>query len=388
MLCIILRYMKANVQPSRRQVRRVIPTPVDIFVVDRPPRRLDVGIGVRTRSIEALTFDPEAYPPMKTDIGIWTVDPSSRAGSKLRVTDRVETEEMLEDALVANPDMLMSGLTLVGRQAPLETGFVDLVGIDEPSRPTDPPRTASTAQATSRNATKARPDSPSAPSGCSCSVSGPMRAPTEWCPNWRTGPSNIRLVTFHGQVHGQEMLLARQVRAADDTRTSSAGPPGARDLNRKATERGVAAIRQDARKSLDYSVRTYYMKVGITYLQRTTTLPDGVHVRGLRSVTIGEPGEIRITFYPAAGDLCYEEFEQLGDAFSFEGGKRPNAPGTRRAPDRWYCGWEGGEEGGDGGSGRGGRALLELMGIGTGEVGRATRRWGGAEIGCRTRLTH
>ena len=55
---------------------------------------------------------------MKTDIGIWTVDPTTRAGSKLRVTDRVETEEMLEDVLVANPDMLMSGLTLVGRQIP------------------------------------------------------------------------------------------------------------------------------------------------------------------------------------------------------------------------------------------------------------------------------
>ena len=66
-----------------------------------------------------------------------------------------------------------------------------------------------------------------------------------------------RLVTFHGYVHDQEMLLARQVRAADDTRTSSAGPPTASDLNRKATEHGVAAIWQDARESLDYSVRTY-----------------------------------------------------------------------------------------------------------------------------------
>ena len=101
----------------------------------------------------------------------------------------------------------------------------------------------------------------------------------------------IRLVTYHGYVHDQEMLLARQVRAADDTRASSAGPPGARDLNRKATERGVAAIWQDARESLDYCVRTYYTKAGITYLQRPTTLADGVRVRGSHSATIGEPGE-------------------------------------------------------------------------------------------------
>ncbi|MDE2783305.1 MAG: hypothetical protein OXK77_10145 [Gemmatimonadota bacterium] len=76
-------------------------------------------------------------------------------------------------------------------------------------------------------------------------------------------------------------------------------PPTASDLKRKATEHEVAEIWQDARESLDYSVRTYYTKAGITYLQRTTTLPDGVRVRGSHCVTIGEPGEIRITFYPA-----------------------------------------------------------------------------------------
>ena len=71
---------------------------------------------------------------MKTDIGIWEIDRSSRAGTKLRLTERVDTEEMLEAVLVANPDMLMSGLTLVGRQVPVETGFVDLLGIDEDGR--------------------------------------------------------------------------------------------------------------------------------------------------------------------------------------------------------------------------------------------------------------
>ena len=153
-------------------------------------------------------------------------------------------------------------------------------------------------------------------------------------------------MTFHGDVHDQEMLLARQVRAADDTRTSSAGPPTASDLNRRATEHGVAAIWQDARESLDYSVRTYYTKAGITCLQRTTTLPDGVRVRGSHCVTIGEPGGIRITFYPA--------------------GRR-------------------GEEGGDGGCGCGGPAELQLVGIGTGEVDRVTRRMGWLRIAAPAR---
>jgi len=150
-------------------------------------------------------------------------------------------------------------------------------------------------------------------------------------------PIDIRLVTFHGQVHDQEMPLARQVRAADDTRTSSAGPPTTSDLKRKATEHGVAAIRQDAREPLDYSVRTYYTKAGITCLQRTTTLPDGVRVRGSHCVTIGEHGEIRGTFHPAAGDRCHEEFEQLGNAIRFEAEKPPDVHGTRRAANWWCC---------------------------------------------------
>ncbi|MDE2716972.1 MAG: hypothetical protein OXI33_08145 [Chloroflexota bacterium] len=158
---------------------------------------------------------------------------------------------------------------------------------------------------------------------------------------------DIRLLTFHGYKHDGIILLARQVRAADDPRPSSGSPPRAPDLKRKAAEHGVAEIWQDARESLYYSVRTYYTKSGITYLQRTTTLPDNVRVRGSHSVTIDEPGKIRITLYPAAVDLCHEEFAQLKDAIPFEAEKPPNTPATRRAPNQWYCrlderGWQSG----------------------------------------------
>ena len=71
---------------------------------------------------------------MKTDIGIWEIDRASRVGTKLGFAQRIETEEMLEDVLVANPNMLMRGLSLVGRQLPVEGGFVDLLGIDEDGR--------------------------------------------------------------------------------------------------------------------------------------------------------------------------------------------------------------------------------------------------------------
>ena len=71
---------------------------------------------------------------MNTEIGIWEIDRASRAGTKLGTAERVETEEMLEAVLVANPNMLMRGLKLIGRQVPVPTGYVDLLGLDEDGR--------------------------------------------------------------------------------------------------------------------------------------------------------------------------------------------------------------------------------------------------------------
>ena len=311
---------------------------------------------------------------MNPDIGIWAIDRNSRAGSKLSLTGRVETEEMLEAVLVANPEMLMSGLMLVGRQVPVETGFVDLVGIDEDGRlvvfelKREKLTRAAVAQVLDY-CTYLETLSDSEIGTLLAERSGKDGIEKigdfeEWYGSQR-GESikpvrmvlvglgldvsahrmvsyladrgiDIRLVTFHGYVQGDGMLLARQVRAADDPRPSSGKPPRASDLNRKAAEHGVAELWKDARESLDYSVRTYYTKSGITYLQRTTTLSDDVRVRGSHSVTIDQPGKIRITFYPAAVDLCHKEFEQLKEAIPFEAEKPPNAPATRRAPNQWY----------------------------------------------------
>ncbi len=312
---------------------------------------------------------------MNPDIGIWQIDPTSKDGRKLDLTERMETEEMLEAVLVANPEILMSGLTLVGRQVPVETGFIDLLGIDEDGRLVvfELKREKLTRAAVAQildycTCLETLPDSEIGTLVAERSGKDGIKKIgdfDEWYGSQR-GESirpirmvlvglgldvsahrmvsyladrgvDIRLVTLHGYVHGGGMLLAKQARATDDPRPSPVGPPRAPDLNRKAIEHGVADIWKDARQSLDYSVRTYYTKFGITYLQRNTTLPEDVGVRGSHSVTIDEPGTIRVTFYPAAVDLCHEEFEQLKDEIPFEAEKPPNAPATRRAPNQWYC---------------------------------------------------
>lgn len=45
--------------------------------------------------------------------------------TKVEPTGQTETEEVLEDALVKDPDMLMSDLTLVGRQMPIAGDYLE-----------------------------------------------------------------------------------------------------------------------------------------------------------------------------------------------------------------------------------------------------------------------
>lgn len=316
---------------------------------------------------------------MKTDIGIWEIDRASGAGTKLGLAERVETEEMLEAVLVENPGMLMQGLTLVGRQIPVETGCADLLGIDEDGRLVvfELKREKLTRKAVAQildycTYLEALPDSDLATLITERSGTDGINKISdfeEWYGS-QGGDSikpvrmvlvglgidmsasrmvayladrgiEIELLTFHGYVHGDGLLLARQVRTPDDRHAASARQARNTDrkaeINRKAAEHGVADVWRDARDSLDYSNRTYYTKAGITYQQRTTILPDDVRVRGSHSVTIDDAGRIRITLYPAAVDMCYARFEKLKEAVSFKSEKPPNAPATRRAPQQWYC---------------------------------------------------
>ncbi len=67
------------------------------------------------------------------EIKIWATDGSGGA-TPLETAHQMESERLLEDTLVNNPNLLMEGLTLVGRQSPTEGGPLDLLGVDEDGR--------------------------------------------------------------------------------------------------------------------------------------------------------------------------------------------------------------------------------------------------------------
>jgi len=62
------------------------------------------------------------------DIKLWKLNGTKT--EPLSSNDQLESEGLLEDTLVGNPDLLIDGVTLVGRQTPTEGGPLDLLGVD------------------------------------------------------------------------------------------------------------------------------------------------------------------------------------------------------------------------------------------------------------------
>ena len=67
------------------------------------------------------------------EVKIWAIEDASTV-VELTPQGRMEAESLLEETLVANPDLLLPGLRLVGRQTPTAGGPLDLLGVDEDGR--------------------------------------------------------------------------------------------------------------------------------------------------------------------------------------------------------------------------------------------------------------
>jgi hypothetical protein len=68
------------------------------------------------------------------EVKLWTLEKDQNKNLvpvPVDTLDHTETEKQLEELLVRTPEILMPGLTLVGRQTPIEGGALDLLGVDE-----------------------------------------------------------------------------------------------------------------------------------------------------------------------------------------------------------------------------------------------------------------
>ena len=288
------------------------------------------------------------------EVKIWAIG-DSHAAEPLESKSQVETEALLEETLVRNPDLLIRGLKLVGRQTPTEGGPLDLLGVDTDGRLVVFELKRGTL---SRDAVAQVVDYASDLDTMELTAlaeyisdrSGehgieniedfqkwysrdfgeleslkPLRLflvglgtddRTERMVRFLADNSNmdISMLTFHGFVHDGKTLLAKQVEVE-----------GAAELDRSLTRRRVSL--SERRKRLERQIE----ESGVSDIfdaakemfeenwPGSSTRP-GVHGLGIRLkgprgwswyARIGTGGgKVRLVFFPRAKALCLDEFRQ------------------------------------------------------------------------------
>ena len=324
---------------------------------------------------------------MKDDIRIWQVDSSSQAAEPLvaeplESTSRMETERSLEEVLVRNPDMLMPGLMLVGRQTPIEGGILDLLGVDEDGRLvvfelkreklsrdavaqaidycsyleslTETELATYIANHSGKNDVGKIDDFESwygdrqgkqmislRPIKMVLVGLGANARAHRMVEFLAKSGVDISLLTFNGYQWGGRMLLARQVERSVEARDVNLGrKPSDADRRRKLAERsrelGIENLWLDAVEALSIASNGHATSVGITFYLPKITLDD-TNVSGSHSVVIDQGGMIRVTFYPGAVHVCLKKFQEKKRSIPFRLVKPPNAPTTKLVSEQWFC---------------------------------------------------
>ncbi len=322
---------------------------------------------------------------MTDDFGIWEVDEATKDSKRLEEAERTGTEAVLEDILVRKPAMLMPGLELVGRQTPTANGYLDLLGVDSDGRlvvfelKREKLRREAVAQAVDYASwldslddtelhrligdNSGRGGIPeignfeewydSNDNWDSLESLRPVRIvlvglgadePAQRMAGWLAGKGvEIDLLTFMGYRHGDRMLLARRLDHNDEHK-----PPRRREekdkirleaINRKLDEYGMRDLWRDAVAALELNSRpSYKANLGITFYRRNArTLSRGERQAASHKIEIADPGEIRVIFFPAAVELCLDEFQELKDEIPFDCRPPINAWPTERVAEQWSC---------------------------------------------------
>jgi len=326
------------------------------------------------------------------DFGIWKVDEATKGSERLQEAERTGTEALLEDILVENPAMLMPGLKLVGRQTPTANGYLDLLGVDSDGQLVvfELKRGKLT-----RDAVAQAVDYASWLESLDDAALGKLVAENsgqrgidkienfeEWFDskdNWNSMESlrpvrivlvglgadepakrmagwlavkgvAIDLLTFLGYRSGNRMFLARQLESGDG---APEGKKRDQDVSRNAMKQ--EQWREALNKEIDrHRMRDWWdsvllvlarnfkqdPKAGLAITFHTgkkLTLAGGIVANATHKIRIAGPGKVEILFFPAAVDLCLQEFEKLKRAIPFECEPPSNAPPTELVTEQWGC---------------------------------------------------
>lgn len=324
------------------------------------------------------------------NLNIWSIGHGSDTIERLQSKDQADTEGLLEEIFVKHPETLLPDLTLIGRQTSTDAGYPDLLGVDGDGRLVvfELKRGTLTREAVAQlldygSYLESLNDEELA--ALIASESGKNGVDKienfdDWY-NERLGEPleklrpvrmvlvglgaddrarrivkflqdgfDISLVLFHGFSHRDRTLLARHVETTGTNASVSGGRrlprPSRHDLvaslRSRASELGIQELWEDVTGRLQVFERPPYpTKSGLTfYPSKRLEMPELLHAsaaHATHSVTL-EPGreKVRVTFFPAAVELCLNDFEDKKGTIPFQEEVPPNAPVTERVDKQWY----------------------------------------------------
>lgn len=322
---------------------------------------------------------------MTDEIKIWAIDSSSGEVTSVEPTNQTDTEKLLEDTLVKHPKMLMSGLTLVGRQTPTAGGPLDLLGIDsegqlvvfELKRGTltrdaitqiidyssyleslaDIDLAAYIAEQSGKNGINKiddfeewysqhfaqQPLATLKPVQMILVGLGTDDNATRMVNFLAKSGVSLSILNFYGYSHESNTLLARQMQAE----------PPTKDVNVSSNWKArMAAVTERAAlleiSDLFNEIVENFTKIGsrtlhplthgYAFYRRSIRLPNHDWSFNVPyAIRFTEDRKIRITFLPIAIHLCGTEFTDMKENISFAHERPPNAPSTNEVQEQWYC---------------------------------------------------
>ncbi len=328
---------------------------------------------------------------MAEELKMWAIEGGGEVAPVERAS-HTETETLLEDTLVQNPDMLIPGLELVGRQTPTDGGWLDLLGVDPDGQLVvfelkrgdltrdavtqiidyashletmgDDELTAHIAQHSGRDGIaeiedfedwyaqrfEGQPLSSLRPVRMILVGLGTNARATRMVDFLAARGVDVSLLTFHGYEHEGKTLLARQVRAEPEATEAARGGRNRRQSREErhravdefAENQGVSDIFHEAVERFQQQGRyTLHARTrGYTFYtaRRSLELPEHeTRFNAPLSLTITDRGEMRVTFFPVSVHLCKEEFGEAERTIPFEREPPPNAPPTNNVTEQWYC---------------------------------------------------
>ena len=310
------------------------------------------------------------------EVKIWAIQDESNV-LELPKTN-VETEQLLEDTLVQNPDLLIKGLKLVGRQTPTEGGPLDLLGVDEDGRLVIFELKRGTL---TRDAVAQIIDYTSYLDAMGLEGLGQHIANSsgkhgiekienfqEWYDGGNygdlegllpprmylvglgvdnrtermvdflanNGKLDISLLTFQGFQHEGKTLLAKQVKVGsnpEDARPTS--EELRKELIQRADRYGIRGLYDDVRRMLKdnwHSSKEFPRSprnLGFNVRMRPTA---GKRRRAYARVD-PEPGRVRLVFFRRAIDLCIDEFGQAVGCIPYETWPKDRGPLDSTTPE-------------------------------------------------------